>query len=161
MSRSREGRYRVAIFACGVLSILIARAYRNLDLFFPANRHSWTAVFWTLLITGIVNLALAMAPASWMHRILGNSEAHGLRLPFRMLAGFFVASYAVVSALSLLRPGTVISPLAVYTICPSCVLTITVDPSTVVSLLVLAPISAAIHGSVGALIGLVVGVFHR
>ena len=70
-------------------------------------------------------------------------------------------SYAVVAVLSVLPPGTVPSPLTVYILCPSCVSTITVDPSLTASLLVLAPTSAAAYGSIGAVIGLVVDVLRK
>jgi hypothetical protein len=96
-----------------------------------------------------------------MRPIFGSTDRQWIKLPFRMLAGFFVTSYAVVAVLSVLQPGTRVSPLAVYALCPSCVLTITVDPSLTSSLLLLAPTSAAAYGSIGAVIGLVIGVIRR
>ena len=56
---------------------------------------------------------------------------------------FAANSYGVVALLALLHPSTRLPPVAVYSVCPSCMLTITVDPSLASSLLVLAPLSAA------------------
>jgi hypothetical protein len=161
MSRSREVGVRIAFFVCGLVSIQIARTFRSLDMFFPANRHAWTAFSCTLMIAGIINTFAAIVPSTLMRPIFGSIERQWIKLPFTMLAGFFVVSYAVVAALSVLHPGTEVSPLTVYALCPSCVSTITVDPSVEASLLLLAPTSAAAYGSIGAVIGLVVGVFRR
>jgi hypothetical protein len=130
-------------------------------MFFPANRHAWTAISSTLIITGVINAVVAMAPQPWMRPIFGSTEKQWIKIPFRMLVGFFVTSYAVVAVLSVVQPLTGLSPLTVYSLCPSCVSTITVDPSLTSSLLLLAPTSAAVYGSIGAVIGLVIGVFRR
>jgi hypothetical protein len=41
----------------------------------------------------------------------------------------------------------------VYSLCPACVLTITVDPSLPTILFVLAPLNALVFGAVGGVIG--------
>ena len=146
---------------CGLVSILIARTFRGLEMFFPANGPAWTAIFCTLMIAGVINAVVAIAPQPWMRPIFRNVEGQWIKLPFRMLAGFFVTSYVAVGVLSVLHPTTRMSPLTVYTLCPSCVATITVDPSLTTSLSLLAPTSAAVYGSLGAVIGLVVNVFRR
>jgi hypothetical protein len=161
MSRSREVGVRIAFFVCGLVSILIARAFRGLEMFFTANRPAWAAISYTLMIAGVINAVFAIAPQSCMRPIFRSIEGQWIKLPFRMLAGFFVTSYAVVALLSVLHPATQISPLTVYTLCPSCVATITVDPSLTTSLSLLAPTSAAAYGSLGAVIGLVINVFRR
>ena len=74
---------------------------------------------------------------------------------------FAANSYGVVALLALLHPSTRLPPVAVYSVCPSCVLTITVDPSLASSLLVLAPLSAAVYGSVGGVIGLFIRLGHK
>jgi H+/Cl- antiporter ClcA len=161
VSRLREVGIRIAFFVCGLVSILIARAFRGLGMFFPANRHAWTAMSCTLMIVGVINAVVAIVPQAWMRSIFGSTDRHWIKLPFRMLVGFFVTSYAVVAVLSVLQPGTQVSPLTVYALCPSCVATITVDPSLTSSLLLLAPTSAAIYGSIGAVIGLAIGLIRR
>ena len=72
-----------------------------------------------------------------------------------MLAGFAVVSYLVIVGLHfaphIWRP----SPQLVFSVCPACALTITVDPSIGGALLFLAPLSAAVYGSIGAVLGYV------
>ena len=154
VSRVREFCVRTAFFVCGLFSILIARMYRVLDMFFPASRHAWTAIACVLMIVGVINAVAAIAPQPWMRPIFGSIEKQWLKLPFKMLAGFLVTSNVVVVVLSLLPPGTVVPPVTVYILCPSCVSTITVDPSLTATLLLLAPMSAAAYGSIGAVIGI-------
>jgi len=43
----------------------------------------------------------------------------------------------------------------VFTTCPACVLTVTVDPSWASVALILAPIDAIVYGAVGIIIGLI------
>jgi len=43
--------------------------------------------------------------------------------------------------------------LLVYSLCPSCVLTETIDPSLPTALLVLAPLNAFVFGAAGGVIG--------
>jgi hypothetical protein len=130
-------------------------------MFFPANHHAWTAISCTLAVVGVINVVVAIARKPWVRPIFGRTERQWLKLPFRILAGFFITSFAVVAVLSVLHPGTQVSPLTAYILCPSCVSTITVDPPLTASLLLLAPTSAAAYGSIGTVIGLVIGVLRR
>lgn len=161
VSRSRETSVRIALSLCGLVSILFGRIYRGLTIFFPEDRYAWTVISWTLVIVGIINVFVAIAPQSWMRPLFGKTEQQWLKLPFKTLAGFSATSYAAVAVLSVLRPSMQVSPLTAYILCPSCVSTITVDPSLAAVFLFLAPTSAAAYGSIGAVIGLLVGALRR
>jgi hypothetical protein len=155
--------YRVAFFACGVFSVLIGRAYNDLLAFDPARRQAWIVFSITIVAVGIAGVSIAMLPESWAKILFGKRMDHGawLSLPVKLLAAFFVMAYAVVAVPALFSPTARLSPLLVYVLCPSCVLTVTVDPSLASSLLVLAPMSAAVYGSIGGAIGVLIRATHK
>jgi hypothetical protein len=163
MSRSRAFVGRLALCVCGVFSILVARAYGTLRLFYPSDRWVWPVFTVTLIGVGIIAIVMSLLPDSWARAGLGQrlGQRSLLRLPVRLLAVFAAISYGAVALLALLHPSTRLPPVAVYSLCPSCVLTMTVDPSLASSLLVLAPLSAAAYGSVGASIGLLIRLGHK
>jgi hypothetical protein len=163
MSRSKAFVVRITLCVCGVLSILVGRTYGSLRLFYPSDRWVWTVFSVTLVIAGIITLVAGLLPDSWTRAGLGQRLSQGsmLRLAVRLLAVFAAISYGVVALLALLHPSTRLPPVAVYSLCPSCVLTATVDPSLASLLLVLAPLSAAAYGSVGAVIGLSIRLVHK
>ena len=53
------------------------------------------------------------------------------------------------------------SPQLVFSVCPACALTITVDPSLGTFLLLLAPLNAAVYGSLGAALGYVLVILRK
>ena len=163
MSRSKAFVGRAALCVCGVFSVLVGRTYGTLRLFDPSDRWVWTVFSVTLVSVGIISIVAGLLPDSWARAGLGQRLGQGslLRLPVRLLAVFAAISYGVVALLTFLHPSERLPPVAVYSICPSCVLTITVDPSLASSLLVLAPLSAAAYGSVGGVIGLFIRLGHK
>jgi len=159
MSRSKAFAGRLVLCVCGALSLLVARSYGTLRLFYPSDRWVWTVFSLTLAGAGIISIVVGLLPDSWARAGSGERPGEGsslLQWPVTLLAVFSVVSYVVVALLAVLHPSTRLSPVAVYSLCPSCVLTLTVDPSLASSLLLLAPLSAAVYGSVGAVIGLLV-----
>jgi hypothetical protein len=83
------------------------------------------------------------------------------KLPIRMLLGFAAFSYLLIVGLSLTGSALHLPPTIVYTVCPACALTITVDPSLSSVLLILAPVNAAVYGAIGATIASVLVAIRR
>ncbi|HEX4007665.1 MAG TPA: hypothetical protein VHX60_15935 [Acidobacteriaceae bacterium] len=163
MSRWKAFVGRVALCGCGLFSILVGRTYESLHLFYPSDQRVWTIFYIVLIVLGVISLGAGLLPDSWMRKMLGwgSGEGSPLRLSVKLLVVFAAISYGTVALLAVVHPSTRISPLTTYSLCPSCVLTLTVDPSLTSSLLVLAPLSAAAYGALGAAIGLVFGIRHQ
>lgn len=163
MSRWKGFVGRVALCGCGVFSILVGRTHASLRLFYPSDRRAWTIFYVTLILLGIISFGAGLLPDSWARKMLGRGASQGspLRLSVKLLAVFAAISYGIVALLAVLHPSTRVSPVATYSLCPSCVLTLTVDPSLTSALLVLAPLSAAAYGALGAAIGLVARIGHQ
>ena len=104
-----------------------------------------------------------MLPPVWFQRI--GAEASELRrfTPFRFLFSFAAFGLLLVVVFSVVPPRAAQPPMALvfYSLCPACVLTITVDPSLSATLFVLAPLNALVFGAIGGVIGAVFSVVSR
>jgi hypothetical protein len=142
---------RVAFCVCGLISVLLGRMYIALRGLDPASHGSWSLFSAVLMVVGVSAVFIALLPGSWVQKARKMELEKPSSLPIKMLAGFAVVSYLVVVGLSF-APHTS-SPQFVFSVCPACALTITVDPSLGTVLLVLAPFSAAVYGSLGGVLG--------
>ena len=105
------------------------------------------------MVVGVSAVLIALLPGSWVQSVRKIEVSKPSSLPIKMLAGFALVSYFVVVGLSFAPHSWHPRPQFVFTVCPACALTITVDPSLGTVLLGLAPLSAAVYGSLGAVLG--------
>jgi hypothetical protein len=130
--------------------------------FFPAQHREWLGLSVFLLAVGLIGLAAALFPVAWIKRICGASSEQRLpSLPIKLLMIFAAFSYLLVVAITFAGPAPSIPPLLVYTVCPACVATVTVDPSLLTVLLFLAPVNAAVYGSIGGAVGYILMAFRK
>jgi hypothetical protein len=145
---------RIVFVLCGVLSILLGKDYWSLQIFRSALGASWLFSVVMIAAGGFV-VVVALLPSRWMRSAsrIERDNQRCLQLPFRVLAAFAAASFLMTAALIFAPHGWHPSPQLVFAICPACALTITVDPSPVSALLILAPLSAAVYGAFGGALG--------
>ena len=142
---------RLAFLVCGLISVLVSRVFWALQGFIPAPNARWSLFSAALMVVGGFDVVIALLPGSWVEKVRKISPSS---VPLKMLGGFAVLSYlSTVVALNFAPLSWLPSPQLVYTVCPACVLTITVDPSLWTVLLLLAPLNAAVYGSLGAALG--------
>ena len=144
---------RVAFFVCGLISVALSRIYIALRGFDPTSHGSWSLFSAVLMVVGVSAVLIALLPGSWVQSVRKIEVSKPSSLPIKMLAGFALVSYFVVVGLSFAPHSWHPRPQFVFTVCPACALTITVDPSLGTVLLGLAPLSAAVYGSLGAVLG--------
>jgi hypothetical protein len=146
---------RCAFVVCGLISLALSRKYLALQSLDPASHANWSLFSAVLMAVGGFAVFIALLPGSWVEKTCKIEPGNPSLLPIKMLAGFAVVSYLVIVGLHfaphIWRP----SPQLVFSVCPACALTITVDPSIGGALLFLAPLSAAVYGSIGAVLGYV------
>jgi hypothetical protein len=75
-------------------------------------------------------------------------------LPIKVALGFAMVGYCVAIGLYFAPHSWHPSPTFVFMLCPPALLTITVDPSFLSVVTILAPINALLYGIIGLLIGL-------
>jgi hypothetical protein len=146
---------RVAFAFCGLISVLLSRMYVALRSLDPASRGSWSIFSVALMVVGGFAVFLALVPGSWVKKAFKIEPDKSTSVPIKMLAGFAIVSYFVIAGLSFAPHSWHPSPQFVCCLCPACALTFTVDPSLGTVLLGLAPLSAAVYGSLGGVLGYV------
>jgi hypothetical protein len=145
----------LALIACGMISILLSRSFRSIQGVVPGAKIHWSLFSTALMLIGGLTVVIALLPSLWLERAC-NSGPHTKdrsSMPTKLLGGFALFSYLLVIGLNFAPPSWHPSAQVVYLVCPACVLTITVDPSFGTVALLLAPLSAAVYGSLGALVG--------
>jgi hypothetical protein len=151
---------RLAVFLCGIVSVFVGRVLWALQGLNPAPKPAlkWSLVSVVLIVVGAFDVVIASLPSSWVEKVCKfKSGAQPLSsVPLKVLGGFAIVAYLVTLGLSLAPGSWHPSPQLVYFMCPACILAITVDPSLGAVLLLLAPLNAAVYGSLGAALGYVV-----
>lgn len=152
---------RLAFALCGVISVLLSRMYVALRGFDPASRGSWSLFSVALMGVGEFALFIALLPGSWVQKAFKIEPGKSTSVPIKTLAGFAVVSYLVIVGLFFAPHSWHPSSQFIFSLCPACALTITVDPSLETVLLRLAPLSAAVYGSLGGVVGYVAVVLRK
>jgi hypothetical protein len=140
---------------CGLISVLLSRIYDALRGFDPASRGSGSLFSVALMVVGGFAVFVALLPCYWVKKAFNIQPDKSTSVPIKMLAGFAIVSYLVIVGLFFVPPSWHPSPLFIFSLCPACALTVTADPSLGTVLLGLAPLSAAVYGSLGGVLGYV------
>ena len=121
----------------------------------PSVNVNWPLFEVALTVLGSLTAVIALLPSSWLEKACnsGPQTEHRSSIPIKISAGFAILSYLFTVGLNFAPLSWHPTPNMVYLVCPACVLTITVDPSFGAEVLVLAPLSAVVYGSLGALLG--------
>jgi hypothetical protein len=144
---------RLAFALCGLVSVLLGRMYVALGGLYSASSGRWSLFSAALMAVGGLAVFIALLPDSWAKKAFKVEPDKSTSSPVKMLAGFAIISYFVVVGLSLAPRSWHPGPQFVFSLCPACALAITVDPSLATVLLFLAPLSAAVYGSLGGVLG--------
>ena len=146
---------RFAFAVSGLVSVLLSRMYLALGGLDSTSRGSWSLFSLALMAVGGIAVFIALLPGSWVKKAFKLELDKSTSFPIKMLAGFAIISYLVIAGLSFAPHSWHPSPQFVFSLCPACALTTAVDPSLGTVLLLLAPLSAAVYGSLGGVLGYV------
>jgi hypothetical protein len=151
---------RAAFFICGVMTVLIGRVYGRLQRFAPTSEISWSPFYVVLVIVGVAAICISLLPRAWVRRVPSEPTKRRRSIPFRFLLAFAAAGLLLVIIFSIIPHQSFEVPMGLlYSICPACVLTVTVDPSLTAVIVALAPLNALVFGAFGAVIGNAVNLF--
>lgn len=155
---------RLAFLVCGTISILIGNLYRNLTLApGPAAHGKWDLSSIALMAVGGLAVAIALLSGSWIKSVskIGPNNQQLLSLPLRMLGGFAVFSYLLTIGLYFAPLSGRPSPWVVFSVCPAWALMLATGDSVGTVVLLVAPVDAAVYGSLGATFGFLLVVLRR
>ncbi len=153
---------RIAFFICGVMTALIGRVFGRLERFAPTNEISWSPFSLVLLVVGVLAICISLLPGAWLRRVTSDNTEGRHYLPTRWLVSFAAIGLLLEVIINFIPPQSGHPQMGLlYSLCPACVLTVTVDPSLTTALFALAPLNALVFGAFGGVIGTAVGFLRR
>jgi hypothetical protein len=123
----------------------------------PDANVRWSRFSTALMLVGGLTVVIALISSSWREKLckIGPETQYLSSIPMKLLGGFAGFSYLLTVGLNLAPHSWHPTTQEVFLLCPACVLAITVDPSLWTVALELAPLNAAVFGSLGAGLGCV------
>jgi hypothetical protein len=145
---------RAAFFICGVVTVLIGRVFGSLQRYLPAQEIAWSRFSYPLLIVGIAAVLIALLPTAWVQNARAETTEPRRFTPFRFLLGFAALGFLLVIVFGIIPPryAELPTPL-VYSLCPACVVSVTVDSSMRTAVFLIGPLNALAFGAIGGVIG--------
>jgi hypothetical protein len=146
---------RIAFFLCGLISLFTGVPYlmlRGIDL--PVQSE-WVIFVAALALVGVFSVTLAVLPRSWVARACKRDrDDEQLFLALLKWLGGFAAIFYLLALVAYLAPHRWnLNPQLMFSLCPMYLIKMTFDPSLVAILFLLAPMNAAVYGSLGLTLG--------
>jgi hypothetical protein len=142
---------RVLFLLCGLATLLTAGPYvilRGADL--PVESE-WIVFVVPLALLGGFSIAAAVLPRSWIAKVsrIEKDDQRLFSMPLKTLGGFAAFFYLLAVCAYLAPRRWDLDPQIMLSLCPMYIVKMTIDPPLITILLVLAPMNAAVYGSLG------------
>lgn len=146
---------RIVFGVCGLVSLLTAVPYALLHGAELPTQNQWVIFVAALAVIGVFSLSVSLLPRAWIARACGThrEDERLFALPLKLLASFAAGAY-LLAAFAHLAPQTWrLNPQLMLALCPLYLVRMTFDPSPALVFLLLAPMNAAVYGSLGLTAG--------
>jgi hypothetical protein len=146
---------RIVFFVCGVTSLLTGAPYvllRGVDL--PVQSE-WVVFVGVLGLVGVFSMAIAVLPRSWIARACkkDRDDTQLFSTPIKLLGYFAAISYLVALVAYFAPHSWNLDPQLMIVLCPLYFVKMTFDPPLIAAFFLLAPMNAAVYGSLGLTVG--------
>jgi len=146
---------RVCFVVCGLISLFTGVPYLMLRGIGLPIQSEWSVFVAALALLGVLSLAVGVLPRSWVARAC-KGDREDVRLfsaPLKVLCAFAASAY-LVAIFAFFAPHTWnLNPQLMLALCPMYFVKMTIDPSPLSVYCLLAPMNAAVFGSVGIVVG--------
>lgn len=146
---------RIVFCTCGLISLLTAVPYALLQGVDLPVESEWVIFVAALAVVGVFSLAVGLLPRAWIAKVCKRhrDDPRLFALPLKLLAAFAVISY-LTAVFAYFAPHTWnLNPQFMLVLCPMYFVKMTFDPSPALIFLLLAPMNAAVFGSLGLTLG--------
>jgi hypothetical protein len=146
---------RIAFLLCGLISLFTAVPYaalRGIDL--PVQSE-WVVFVVALALVGVFSVGVGLLPRSWLAKACrkDRDDEQLYSAPLKLLGIFAVISYLVAVVTFLAPHRWSLDPQLMFSLCPMYFVKMTFDPAPAAIFLLLAPLNAAVYGSLGLTVG--------
>jgi hypothetical protein len=155
LGRAIRAIARTTFLLCGLISLFTAVPYVMLQGVELPVQSEWIIFVVALALIGVFSVTVAMLPRSWIAKIC-KKERDDERLfsaPLKLLGIFAAISYLVALVAYLAPHSWNLDPRVMFLLCPLYFVRMTFDPSLPAVFFLLAPMNAAVYGSLGLTLG--------
>ena len=146
---------RVVFFVCGLISLLTGVPYAMLQGADLPVQSEWVMFVVALALVGLFSLAVALLPRSWLAKACrkDQDDERVFTAPLKLLGGFAAISYLLALVAYFAPHGWNLNSQLMLALCPMYFVKMTIDPSPLSIFFLLAPMNAAVYGSLGVTLG--------
>lgn len=154
---------RISFLLCGLISLLTGVPYVMLRGAELPVQWEWVIFAVALALVGVVSVMLAVLPRSRIARVCrkDRDDEKLFSTPLRVLGSFAAISYLLALVAYLAPRRWNLDPQLMFSLCPMYFVKTMFDPPLVAVLFLLAPMNAAVYGSLGLTLGFAWLAFRR
>jgi hypothetical protein len=155
--RALRATSRIAFLFCGLISLFTGVPYAMLRGVGLPVESEWVLFAVALAVIGVCSVTLGVLPRSWIAKAC-RKDQDNQRLFSALLKvlGIFAGVFYLVAVFAYFSPNRWnLNPQLMLALCPMYLVKMTFDPSPVPIFLLLAPMNAAVFGSLGLTLGYV------
>jgi hypothetical protein len=153
--RAVRGISRIAFFLCGLISLFTGVPFLMLRGAELPVQSEWIIFVITLGLLGLFSVTLALLPRSSIAKACkkDRDDEQLFLAPLKWLGAFAAISYLLALVAYLAPHRWNLDPQLMFSLCPLYFVKMTFDPSLLTTFLLLAPMNAAVYGSLGLTLG--------
>jgi len=146
---------RIVFFVCGLVCLLTGVPYVMLQGSDLPVQSEWVIFVAALALVGLFSLVVALLPRSRVAKACkkDRDDERLFSAPLKLLGGFAAIFYLLALVAYFAPHSWNLSSQLMLVLCPMYFLKMTVDPSPVSIFFLLAPMNAAVYGSIGVALG--------
>ena len=146
---------RIIFCVCGLVTLVTAAPYAMLRGAELPVQSEWVIFVAALTAIGVFSVTISLLPRAWIARLCrkDRDDDRVFTFPLKLLASFAAIGYFV-GAFAHFAPQTWnLNPQLMLASCPLYLVKMTFDPSPALIFFLLAPMNAAVYGSLGLVLG--------
>lgn len=161
--RALRATSRIAFLFCGLISLFTGVPYVMLRGVGLPVQSEWVIFVIALGLVGIFSVTLAVLPRSWMAKACRkDQDDQRLFSALLKVLGIFAAISYLVAVFAYFSPNRWnLNPQLMLALCPMYLVKMTFDPSPLAIFFLLAPMNAAVYGSLGLTLGYAWSAFRK
>jgi len=160
--RALRATSRIAFLLCGLISLFTGVPYAMLRGAGLPVQSEWVVFVVALAVIGVFSVTLGVLPSSWIAKgCRKDQDDQRLFSVLLKVLAIFAGVFYFVAVFAYFSPNRWnLNPQLMLALCPMYLVKMTFDPSPAAIFLLLAPMNAAVYGSLGLTSGYMWRCFH-
>lgn len=146
---------RIVFLACGLIALLNGAPYAMLRGAELPVQSEWVIFVAALALVGLFSVTVALLPRAWIADVCkkDRDDESLFSAPLKLLGGFAAISYVLALVAFFAPHSWNLNPQVMLALCPLYFVKMTIDPLPLQIFFLLAPMNAAVYGSLAVMLG--------